>query len=170
MQQRPAGSRTLSTHRGRAVLSTTRARRVAASAACLSALLAVNVAAAASRERVYINCYPTSSRVAFPAFQPREHPARCNIQGEPEDEAHLVTLTQAHWSQWGTPSAVTQAQALNNHPGMGGPPSFPVHMRLFRIRRGCHGRLYYTRAQITSSPGTGALRITSSCKAIPIPL
>jgi esterase FrsA len=88
----------------------------------------------------------------------------------PEDEADLVQLTQAHWSHWRTASAVTKVQALNNHPGMGSPLSFPVRVRLFRIRRGCHGRFYYTRAQITSNSRPGILRVTPTCTAIPVPL
>jgi len=142
--------------------------KLAVAVAATTTLGAASLAVAAPTKHVYVNCYPTSSQVAFPAFQAQQHPERCDIQGEPEDEADLVQLAQAHWSGWGTASSVTQGQALNNHPGMGGPPSFPVRVRLFRVRRGCHGRLYYTRAEITSSSGTGTLRLTPTCKAIPI--
>ncbi len=116
---------------------------------------------------VYVNCYPPSSSIAFPAFYAQQHPTSCDIQGEPEDEADLLQLTQARWSGWGTTSAKAQGQALNNHPGMGGPTSYPVSVRLSRIRSGCHGRRFYTRARVTTSYGTGTLRLTSTCKAIP---
>ena len=142
-----------------------------AAVATLAAILVLGTAGPAAgspTRRVYVNCYPPSSRIAFPAFQPQQHPERCNIQGEPEDDADLIQLTQAHWSGWGTASATTQGQALNNNPGMGGPASFAVHVRLFRIRAGCHGRLFYTRAQIASSSGSGTLRLTPTCKAIPL--
>jgi hypothetical protein len=142
-----------------------------AAMAAVTAILALGTAApavASTARRVYVNCYPSSTSVAFPAFQALQHPERCNIQGEPEDEAHLLQLTQAHWSGWGTASSLTQGQALSNNPGMGGPPSFPVHVRLFRIRVGCHGRRFYTRAQVASSFGTGTLRLTPTCKAIPL--
>lgn len=141
-----------------------------ATMATATAILALGItgpAAASPTRRVYVNCYPPSSSMAFPAFQALQHPERCNIQGEPEDEAHLLQLTQAHWSGWGTASSLTQAQALSNNPGMGGPPSFPVHVRLFRVRPGCHGRLFYTRAQVASSFGAGTLRLAPTCKAIP---
>lgn len=117
---------------------------------------------------VYVNCYPPSGSVAFPAFQARQHPTSCDIQGEPEDEADLLQLTQADWSGWGAASAEAHGQALNNHPGMGGPSSYPVSVSLFRIRSGCDGRRFYTRARITTSYGTGTLRLVPTCKAIPL--
>jgi hypothetical protein len=117
---------------------------------------------------VYVNCYPPSSSIAFPAFHAQQHPTSCDIQGEPEDEADLLQLTQARWSGWGTAAAEAQGQALNNQPGMGGPASYPVTVRLSRIRSGCHGRRFYTRARVTTSYGTGTLRLTPTCKAIPL--
>lgn len=117
---------------------------------------------------VYVNCYPPSGSVAFPAFQARQHPTSCDIQGEPEDEADLLQLTQAGWSGWGAASAEAHGQARNNHPGMGGPSSYPVSVSLFRIRSGCDGRRFYTRARITTSYGTGTLRLVPTCKAIPL--
>jgi len=77
-----------------------------------------------------------------------------------------VQLTHAHWSGWGSASAVAEAQALNNQPGMGGPASYTIHVTLFDIRRGCHGNLFYTQARVSSRYGTGSLLLTATCKAI----
>ncbi len=126
---------------------------------------------------IYINCEPNSSPVAFPAFQPRQHPASCNITGEPEDESNFIGLRKASWSNWGSSATTASGIALNNHPGMGGPASHPVHVRLYRIRVGCANREYYTRATITytrsrpgDTPRTRTMVITASCQEIPIPL
>ncbi|MGO9794100.1 MAG: FlgD immunoglobulin-like domain containing protein [Solirubrobacteraceae bacterium] len=126
---------------------------------------------------IYINCEPNSSPVAFPAFQPRQHPSSCNITGEPEDEANFIGLRKASWSNWGTGATTASGIALNNHPGMGGPASYSLLVRLYRIRVGCAGREYYTRSTITytrSRPGdtlrSRAMVITASCNEIPIPL
>jgi hypothetical protein len=139
-------------------------------AAVALALGALSSASEAARPGVFVNCQPTQSKVAFPAFKPRRDPTRCDIIGEPEDEANLLQLRQADWSDWGAATTATSGRALNNHPGMGGPASNPVQVRLSRIRRGCHGNRYYTRARITTHFGTGVLRLTPGCKEIPISL
>jgi hypothetical protein len=130
-------------------------------------LLAVaGIAAASTTETVEVNCYPPNARSVTPELQERAHPERCALQGEPESEADLVQVTHAHWSGWGSASAVTEAQALNNQPGMGGPASYPIHVTLSGIRRGCDGKRFYTRALVSSRYGTGKLRLTPTCKGI----
>jgi hypothetical protein len=129
-------------------------------------LAVVGLAAAASTKTVEVNCYPSGAQALTPELQERAHPERCALQGEPESEADLVQLVHAHWSGWGSASAVAVGQALNNQPGMGGPASYAVHVTLSDIRRGCHGRIFYTRARVSSTYGTGQLRITATCRAI----
>jgi hypothetical protein len=144
-----------------------RVKLFTAALAMIAGASAVAVSGASALRPVYINCYPVSSSVAFPAFLPRQHPSLCHIYGEPENEAHHLGLARAHWSHWGTSSATASGRALNNHPGMGGPASVPVQVRLYRIRRGCNGRLYYTRVEIKRGSSTGTLRVTAGCKSIP---
>jgi hypothetical protein len=120
---------------------------------------------------VYINCRPSPGSRAFSTFVPRQHPRSCDIWGEPEDLADLLPLRQAHWSNWGSASTVATGRVLNTHPGMGGPKSLATRVRLFRVRPGCHGRLYYTRAQVTvSNFATVAppLHVTPTCTPIPV--
>ena len=115
-------------------------------------------------KRVYVNCLTFRPRFNDLIFEPRQHPRECEIQGEPEDMAHLAMLTGAEWSNWGTPEAVASGRVLNR-PSDGPPPSYPVRVRLFRIRRGCHARFFYTRAfvRVAGFPG-GTLVITPRCR------
>jgi hypothetical protein len=139
----------------------------AAAIAATAILLTAGISASAPVSVIEVNCYPPNARSITPVLLERAHPELCALQGEPESEADLLQLTAAHWSGWGTPAAVTQARALNNQPGMGGPASYPVHVTLSDIRRGCHGHRFYTRARVSSSYGTGQLRLTDTCRAIP---
>src|ERR1700728_4433848 len=143
-----------------------RRTRLAGLIAATGLLGAGSLAAASATKSVDVNCYPPTPQSVTPVLQERAHPERCALQGEPESEADLVQLTHAHWSGWGGASAVTDAQALNNQPGMGGPASYPIHVTLSDIRRGCDGKLFYTRARVSSSYGTGKLRLTPTCKGI----
>jgi hypothetical protein len=115
-------------------------------------------------KRVYLNCLTFRPRFNDLIFEPRQHPRECQIQGEPEDMAHLVMLTRAEWSNWGTAEAMASGRALNR-PSDGPPPSDAVRVRLFRIRRGCRARLFYTRAfvKVAGSRG-GTLIITARCR------
>jgi hypothetical protein len=140
--------------------------RLAGMIAATAALAVVTPAAASIAKTVDVNCYPPNARSVTPTLTELAHPERCVLQGEPESEADLVQLTRAHWSGWGSASAVSEAQALNNQPGMGGPASYTIDVTLFDIRRGCHGNLFYTRARVSSRYGTGSLLLTATCKAI----
>jgi hypothetical protein len=140
--------------------------KLAGMIAAIVLLGACSLAAASTTKTVDVNCYPPNPHSVTPELQERAHPERCALQGEPESEADLVQLTNAHWLGWGSASAVTKAQALNNQPGMGGPASYPIQVTLSDIRRGCDGKLFYTRAQVSSSYGTGRLRLTPTCKGI----
>lgn len=137
-------------------------------AAAAVGLGAFSSGSAASKAGVFVNCQPAQSKVALPAFKPRQDPTRCDIIGEPEDQANLLQLRQADWSDWGASTTTTSGRALNNHPGMGGPASNPVQVRLSRIRRGCHGNRYYARARVTTHLGSSVLRLTPDCKEKPI--
>jgi hypothetical protein len=134
----------------------------------LVALVVAKSGAADSTVAVFVNCGPrvdTSSAVVA-----RQHPRKCNIWGEPPNIANLRLLRRMRWSAWGTASAVASGRLLNAQPGMGGPTSYPVRVRLFRIRRGCDGRLYYTRAQ-AAVPGYRSappLHVTPTCKLVPL--
>lgn len=148
-----------------------RSKFVATAPIALAALLFATLALASSARHVFINCYPTASSVPNPALLPRQHPRSCDIQGEPEDQANLLALRAARWSHWGSASTGATGRALDNHPGMGGPASVPVGVRLYRIRRGCRGHMYYTRVAVTPrKPGarTGTLLITPDCHWLPV--
>jgi hypothetical protein len=115
-------------------------------------------------KRVYLNCLTFRPRFNDLIFEPRQDPRECQIQGEPEDMAHLVMLTGAQWSNWGTADAMARGRALNR-PSDGPPPSYPVSVRLFRIRRGCRARLFYTRAFVQVAGYQGStLIVTARCR------
>jgi hypothetical protein len=127
--------------------------------------------AAARGSTVFINCLPGGGGLSPAPFQAKGHPRICDIQGQPENLGTLIPLRDAHWTSWGSSSAEAVGRQQNKHPGQGGSSSYPVHIRLYRIGRGCHGHLFYTRAAYgITSYGPYILRISPSCKSIPQPL
>jgi hypothetical protein len=148
-------------------------RRLATAAAVIvcAGLFHIQWTAAARGSTVLINCLPGGGGLSSAPFQAKGAPRNCDIQGQPENLGTLIPLRDAHWSSWGGSLAEAVGRQLNKHPGQGGPSSYPVHIRLYRIRPGCHGHLYYTRAAYgITSYGPDILRISPSCKSIPQPL
>jgi hypothetical protein len=124
---------------------------------------AVPLAADAS-EPVFVNCQHTLRGASLRSvLTARQHPTSCNVWGEPEDLADLFELRQAHWNGWGERTASVSGRVLNTHPGMGGPASSPVNARLYRIRRGCLGLLFYTRVSFPHS-NARTLVLSAACK------
>jgi hypothetical protein len=148
-----------------------RSKFVAAAPIALAALLFATLAIASSPKRVYINCYQPGRSVARSALIPRQHPTSCVIQGETGDAANLLKLREAHWSHWAGASTRTTGQALNTNPQTGGSVSSPVSVMLYRIRQGCRGHKYYTRAAVTTTgagASTGTFAVTSGCQEGPV--
>ena len=130
----------------------------------IMALAGCSPPAADAGEPVFVNCQHTLAGASFRSvFTARQHPTSCNIWGEPEDLANLFELRQAHWSGWGQRTARVSGRVLNTHPGMGGPASSPVNARLYRIRRGCLGLLFYTRVSFPRS-NAATLILSAACK------
>lgn len=116
--------------------------------------------AEATVRRVYVNCQTgTGSRIHFVR---KQHPAYCNMWGYPGDLESVVELRRGHWQGWGASTAVVHGREANTHEGMGGPATFPFAGRLYRVRRGCHARLYYTRLKNHGNPQP--LKLSDACK------
>lgn len=137
--------------------------------AALVALVMADSGSTRPTRAVFINCGPRVA-LASSAIVARQHPRKCDIWGEPPNVANLRLLRRARWSGWGTDSAVANGRLLNTQPGMGGPASYPARVRLFRIRRGCDGRRYYTRVQVAvpGHPSAPPLHVTPTCKLVPL--
>jgi hypothetical protein len=105
---------------------------------------------------------------------PKVHPARCDIFGEPEDEADLIRLAGAHWTGWGTATADATATALPNKPSE--EQAVSVTVTLSRLRRRCGGRLFYTHLVAVKTSGVSdwfdaqnrrVLNLSGACHEIP---
>jgi hypothetical protein len=114
---------------------------------------------ASKYRRAYVNCLPAHGR----EWLRLARPGSCDLLGTPPSEANLILLRKARWSSWGTAVTTGTGRALNTHPGMGGPASVPVSVRLYRLVRGCHGYVYYSRVRATTAYGQRVLDLPTSC-------
>ena len=114
--------------------------------------------------------------MCFDGEQPvaKVRPARCDIFGEPEDEADLVRLAGVHWTGWGTATAHATATALPNKPSE--EQAVSVTVTLSRLRRRCDGRVFYTRLVVVKTSGGSdwfdaenrrVLNLSGACHEIP---
>jgi len=119
--------------------------------------------AAAGGGQVFVNC-EVFVRNNF-SYRPSVRPRTCTMQGLPISGAREWKLSKLRWSGWGTGSAVATGLYHYRH-GVerGGKliyPVVPLRIALFRIRTGCDGRRYYTRA----TAGEQTNRLSESCTA-----
>jgi hypothetical protein len=136
-------------------------------AACLALALGLALPAAAAAGSgvapVFMNCASLSPTQLPAPWVPAQRPAACNLTGEPLNEGDLAIVRHAQWSGWGTGSATASGQALDPHPDPGVPAAVAVRIELSHVQRGCRGRLYYTRARVTTRYGTGTTDLSASC-------
>lgn len=118
---------------------------------------------------VYVMCFGSEQPAA------KMHPAQCPIFGEPEDEAHLIRLANAHWTDWGEPTARATATALANKPAEA--KSVQVTITLSSLHRRCGGKWFYTRLDVTKTSGVSdwfnadnrrTLTLSGACHEIPV--
>jgi hypothetical protein len=130
----------------------------------LAAGLALPAAAAGSgAPPVFLNC-EASSPAQLPApWLPSQRPATCNLTGQSANEGDVAIVRHARWSGWGTASATGSGQVVNPGSGAGVPAAVAVRIELSQLQPGCHGRLYYTRARVTTRYGTGTTRLSAAC-------
>jgi hypothetical protein len=109
------------------------------------------LAQAADTTSVFVNCGDY-------AFSARRHPASCELQtfsrGAPCD-CGLVVVQDMRWAHWGAGATRGTGLQIPNHPygvppGPTRLPDTPISLTLSDPRRGCHGRLYYTKISTVS--------------------
>ncbi len=139
-------------------------RRVPALLLAVVLLLALYVVPTAqgrsAGSRVFVNCLTYFAKTRTVGFVARVRPRRCDVQGEPEYNANLLPAGEMRWSGWGRSTTLGRGVVV---PTKGG-GRIGLRMRLYRIRRGCQGRRYYTRATASTKHGTGTMRLTPGCK------
>jgi hypothetical protein len=109
-----------------------------------------------------VMCWANETPVA------QRQPSQCDVFGEPEIDANLVRVSDAHWSGWGSGEATATVQVrLGNHAGQ-----TPVagHVTLSEPRARCKGASFYTRLRVVSAEGARDLRLSGACHAIPLTL
>jgi hypothetical protein len=108
----------------------------------------------------YLMCFGEHGPIA------RVHPSRCDVFGEPEDDADLIRISAAHWRDWGSSVAHATATALPNKPAEERPVS--VVITLSGLSRRCHGQLFYTRLVAVKTSGTSSWFNPSGRRTLPL--
>jgi hypothetical protein len=133
-------------------------RGVSAAVVLTALMVAVPGASAAP---VYVNCQDRRGHL-----HAMQHPRNCDLQGLPPATANLIQLIDASWTHWGAGKTAAKGRIRANHGGeVEGEivfPAAPHEVGLSRIRRGCHGRLYYTRVRVLE--GGGGITLPASCR------
>jgi hypothetical protein len=138
---------------------------VLALAALLAALVVGGgaVPANAGGGQVFVNCQTFGSG-GF-GYHASVRPSTCVFQGLPPSGSKEWKLSSLRWSDWGT--SIASATGLYHYrhgeyrDGKLVYRVVPTRIVLFRIRVGCDGRRYYTRA----SEGEETNRLSASCTA-----
>jgi hypothetical protein len=119
----------------------------------------------ATARNVYIDC-ATGIGIGG-SYVPRRHPGSCStgqnhqLAGSPPS----VNFLHARWSHWGESSAVATAHFVGAPVCSRYPGSCHGRIRLFGIDRGCKGRRYYTRSQVSfAHMATRSFKLPSTCK------
>lgn len=113
--------------------------------------IALTLAQAADTTNVFVNC-------GTYAFSARQRPKSCELQtfsrGAPCD-CGLVIVQDMRWAHWGAGATRGTGLQVPNHPygvppGPTRLPDTPISLTLSDPRRGCDGRLYYTKISTVS--------------------
>jgi hypothetical protein len=148
-----------------------RVARVISAISVLAVTITVPILAAsvqAARQTVFVNCLPSGAGTSSVPFAREQHPTQCVLQGEPETSANRTGFRRAHWSYWGKSGPVAYARITNPNASQGGPRSYAGEVALSRIRSGCQGASYYTRAKVTiGTDQPYVLHLSAGCKTSP---
>ena len=134
-------------------------KRAAACVALATVVAGATVTDAGARRAVFVSCQ-RPYRSSFVAVQ---RPRRCILDGIPNITANVDDLLRMHWSAWGGAIARGTGRIQANHADSNGHfPTYPVSIELYRIRPGCRGQFYYTRANQNGSPD-GTIVLPTHC-------